>query len=184
MFYWNIFKCKKISVEKNQKSKPGCYPVLAWPCLTYLILIQPCSNKTLFIKTEVTHGALLPSLIFLIFRNIALLKFYMKVKVLVTPLCLTLSNSMGCSPPGSSLHMIFQAKILDWVAIPFSREYSQPRNWIWVSCTAGKLFTVWATKEAQIYLCTNIVCLDYWDFLVTRFNFTPQTKWLTCFDSV
>ena len=52
----------------------------------------------------------------------------MKVKVLVTQLCLTLCNSMGCSPPGSCVHVIFQARILEWVAIPFSRESSQPRN--------------------------------------------------------
>ena len=42
--------------------------------------------------------------------------------------CLTLCDSMDCSPPGSSIHGIFQARILEWVAIPFSRRWSQSRD--------------------------------------------------------
>ena len=49
-------------------------------------------------------------------------------KVLVTQSCLTLCNTMDCSPPGSSVHGILQAKILEWVAISFSRGASQPRD--------------------------------------------------------
>ena len=45
----------------------------------------------------------------------------------VAQLCLTLYNSMHCSPPGSSVHDISQARIVKWVAISFSRESSQPR---------------------------------------------------------
>ena len=41
-------------------------------------------------------------------------------------------------------------RILEWIAIPFSRESSQPRNRTWVSCIAGRFFTVWATREAQL----------------------------------
>ena len=48
---------------------------------------------------------------------------------------------MDCSLPGSSVHGIFQARILQWVAISFSRGSSRPRDWTWVSCTAGRLFT-------------------------------------------
>ena len=47
-----------------------------------------------------------------------------KVKVLVTQLCLTLCNPMDCSPPGSSVHEVLQTRILEWVAIPFSRGFS------------------------------------------------------------
>ena len=50
--------------------------------------------------------------------------FRVKVKVLVIKLCLTLRNPMDCSPPGSSVHGILQARILEWVAIPFSRGSS------------------------------------------------------------
>ena len=49
--------------------------------------------------------------------------------------------------PGSSIHGILQARILEWVAIPFSRASSQPRDWIWVSCIAGRFFSIWATRE-------------------------------------
>ena len=47
---------------------------------------------------------------------------------------------MGCSPPGSSVHGIFQARILKWIAISFSRGSSQPRNRTQVSCIAGRFF--------------------------------------------
>ena len=56
---------------------------------------------------------------------------------------------MGCSPPGSSVHRILQARILEWVAIPFSRVSSQPRGTTWVSCITSRRFTLWATREAQ-----------------------------------
>ena len=62
---------------------------------------------------------------------------------------------MDCSPPGSSVHEIFQARILDWVAISFSRGSSQPRNQTLVSCTAGKLFTDWAIREAHFLIITS-----------------------------
>ena len=54
----------------------------------------------------------------------------------------TLCNHMDCSPPGSSVHGILQAKILEWVAISFSRGSSKPRDWIWVSCILGRFFTI------------------------------------------
>ena len=59
----------------------------------------------------------------------------------VAQLCPTLCNPMDCSPAGSSVHEIFQARILEWVAISFSRGSSQPRDRTWVSCTAGRSFT-------------------------------------------
>ena len=52
----------------------------------------------------------------------------MKVKVLVSQFCLDLCNPMDCSLPGSSVHGISQARILEWVAIPFSGGSSQPRD--------------------------------------------------------
>ena len=48
-------------------------------------------------------------------------------------LCLTLCDPMDCSPPGSSVHVILQARTLEWVAISFSREFSQLRDWTQVS---------------------------------------------------
>ena len=54
---------------------------------------------------------------------------------------------MDCSPPVSSVLGILQARILEWVAISFSRGSSWPRDWTLVSCIAGRFFTVWATRE-------------------------------------
>ena len=54
---------------------------------------------------------------------------------------------MDWSPPGSSVPGILQARILEWVAIPFSKGSSQPRDRTWVSLNAGRFFTNWATRE-------------------------------------
>ena len=62
----------------------------------------------------------------------------------------TLCDPMDCRPPGSSVQGIFQAGILEWVAISCSRGFSRLRDWTRVSCPAGRLFTVWATREAQV----------------------------------
>ena len=64
----------------------------------------------------------------------------MKVKVLAVQSCPTLFDPMDCSPPGFSVHGILQARILKWVAIPFSRGSSQLRDQTHVSCIAGRLF--------------------------------------------
>ena len=55
--------------------------------------------------------------------------------------CPHLCDPMDCSPPGSSIHGILQARLLKWVSMPSSRGTSQPRDQIWVSCIAGKFFT-------------------------------------------
>ena len=65
---------------------------------------------------------------------------------LVTESRLTLWDLMDCSPPASSVHGIFQARILEWVAISFSRGSSPPRNWTCFSCIGRKVFYHWATK--------------------------------------
>ena len=54
-------------------------------------------------------------------------------------LCLSLCNHMGYSPPGSSVHGISQTRILEWLAVSFSRRSSWPRDWTQVSCIAGSL---------------------------------------------
>ena len=71
----------------------------------------------------------------------------------VIQLCPTLCDPMDCSPPGSSVHGIFQARILEWVAIPFSRGSSWPRNqtWVsWVSCIGMWILYHCATWETQL----------------------------------
>ena len=72
-----------------------------------------------------------------------------KVKVSVAQLCPTLCDPMDCSLPGSSVHGILQTRILEWVAIPFSRGSSWPRDWTCVSWIGGGFFTFLATQEAS-----------------------------------
>ena len=72
------------------------------------------------------------------------------VCVLVAQSCLTLCDPMNCTLPVSSVHGIFQARILEWVIMPFSRGSSPSRDQTWVSCVAGRLFTVWATRETYV----------------------------------
>ena len=66
--------------------------------------------------------------------------------------CLTLCDPMDCGLPGSSIQGILQARILEWVAISFSRGSSQPRDQIQVSCIGGRRFNLWDTRE------------DFWSF--------------------
>ena len=78
-----------------------------------------------------------------------------EMKVKVTQLCPTL-----CDPMDYTVHGILQARILEWVAFPFSRRSSQSRDRTQVSHIAGRFFTSWATREAQYgshHLFSNLV---------------------------
>ena len=66
--------------------------------------------------------------------------------MLVAQSCLTLYSSMDCSLPDSSVSGILEARIMEWVAIPFSGGSSWTRNWTQVSCIVGRYFTVSATR--------------------------------------
>ena len=79
---------------------------------------------------------------------------------------MTLCDPMDCSPPGSSVHGIPQAKILEWVAISFSRKSSWPRLWT----IAGRFFTVWATRAALF----TAVHSKY----TSSLTFSPLRLWL------
>ena len=74
-----------------------------------------------------------------------------KCVVLVAQSCLTLCDPMDCRPPRLLCPWDFPARILEWVAISFSRGSCQPSDGTWVSCTAGRFFTNWATREAPIF---------------------------------
>ena len=79
-----------------------------------------------------------------------------RMKVLVSQFYPTLHEPMDYSLPGSSVHGIFLSRMLEWVAIPFSRGSSQPRNWNWVSHVAGRFFTAWLTRAFQVALVVNV----------------------------
>ena len=74
-----------------------------------------------------------------------------KWEVLLAQSCLTPWDLMDYSPPGSSVHGILQARILEWVAMTCSRMSSWCRDQTQVSCTAGRFFAVWATREGHAY---------------------------------
>ena len=78
------------------------------------------------------------------------------VTVLITQSCPTLCDPMDCSLPGSSVYGILRARILEWVAIPFSRGSSWPRDRTWVSYIAGGFFIIWAITEIlKKKICTS-----------------------------
>ena len=75
--------------------------------------------------------------------------------VLVAQSCPILCDPMYCSPPGPSVHGILQAKILKWIAIPFSRGSSWPRDRIQVFCFTGRFFTFESHSNFMLYLKAN-----------------------------
>ena len=79
---------------------------------------------------------------------------------------------MYCNPPGSSVHGILQARLLEWVAMPSSRESSQPRDRTQVSHTAGRFFTIWVTREACL-LETKFSNSELW--LQLTISFLPES---------
>ena len=89
---------------------------------------------------------------------------YLSVRVVIQ-LHPTLWDPMDCCPPGSSVHGIAQAKILEWAVIPFSRGYFQPRDWTLGSRIAGKCLTIWGTGEALV--------TSYSPSIITLFKLYP-----------
>ena len=88
--------------------------------------------------------------------------------------CLTLCDAMDCSPPTSSIHGIFQARVLEWVAFSFSRGSSRPREQTQVSWTAGWRFTLWATREAM-----SMNLGRYWEVVRDREAWHAAIHWVT-----
>ena len=96
-----------------------------------------CLLRVLFIGRQILYQ----------FATWTILKTMGIVVVLVTQLYLTLSNPMDWCPRDSSVHGISQARILAWVAMPYSRVSSQPKDWTVVSCIADRVSMVWVTRE-------------------------------------
>ena len=66
--------------------------------------------------------------------------------------------------PCSSVHWILQVRILESVAISFSRGLSRSRDWTWVFCTAGRFFTVWTTRSQKYFFCSSVLpCIGFPD---------------------
>ena len=79
------------------------------------------------------------------------------MKVLLAQKCQTLCDPMDCSLPGSSVPVIPQARILQWVAISFSRGSSWPRDRTRISCTGRWILYHWASWEAHAFMVTELI---------------------------
>ena len=126
-------KAKILKLEKKESSRSQ--GLLIFTQLLDLVLIS-LYYKCWFLSSQA--------------RN-KMLSVQCTVLCLVTQSCPTLCNPMDCSPPGSSVHGILQARILVWVAMPSSRGSSQARDQAQASHTAGRFFTNWLTREAPWY---------------------------------
>ena len=114
--------------------------------------LGPLINVTFVLYKNVNHLTILFKFqsiclgIFFIFAKCIILEIRADL-ILVIQSCPALYNSMDCSPPGSSVHGISQARIQQWVVIPISSGSSWPRDWTQVSYIAGGFCTVWDTRE-------------------------------------
>ena len=99
--------------------------------------------------------------------------------VLVSQSRPTLCYPIDCSLPGSSVHGILQPRILEWIAIPFVRGSSWPRDRIWVSCVAGRFFTIWATGKTLYDFHRG--CTNFFSYHVcTKFLFSAHPHQHLC----
>ena len=116
------------------KSCPLLYDTLPWLTLSAGV----CANS--FPLSQWCHPTISSSVTLLMLKE---------SEREVAQSCPTLCDPMDCSLPGLSVRGIFQARVLEWAAVSFSRGSSQPRDRTQVSCVADRHFTVWATREAS-----------------------------------
>ena len=134
-------------------------------CKTELTTVSPSHKTTEITKIHILHTeqSQVPSknsvnvsvLVVTVVVLVAGIAVSEKGKVKVKSLsCPTLCHPMDCSLLGSSIHGIFQARVLEWVAMPSSRGSSRPRDWTQVSQAAGRLYHLshWGLLLAQLYL--------------------------------
>ena len=140
IFFWRIFYSNNINLRTHWK------PILKAIYSFILMLTWRISNRKKYISRNLP--SILPSIAWE--SNLCVT---LKVKVKATQSCLTL-----CDPTDYTVQGILQAGILEWVAFPFSRGSSQPRDCTQVSCIAGRFFTSWATREAHIQKSGSNAC--------------------------
>ena len=87
--------------------------------------------------------------------------------------------SISLQPMDYTIRGILQARILEWVAFPFSRGSSQPRDQTQVSCVTGRFFTSWATREAQVHVLYIFMCCPMLSCSVMSNSLQPHRLQLT-----
>ena len=109
--------------------------------------------------SNIGDGGWIPCYSKLWIDNLCLFSFESESEV--TQSCPTLCDPMDCSLSGSSVRGIFQARVLEWIAISFSRGSSQPRDWTrvsWVFCIGRWILYHWANREALI---SSVLLFNY-----------------------
>ena len=128
-----IFLSSKITVDGDCSPEIKTRLLLGRKAMTNLDSILKIRDMTLLTKAHLVKAMVFPVVMY----------GYVNVKV-------TQSCPYLCDPMNYTVHGILQARILEWVAVPFSRWYSQPRDQTQVSCITGRFFTSWATREAHL----------------------------------
>ena len=108
------------------------FSILLWAKFLYFIMVYVCAQKEPILKQSCGLAA--------------------GIKVLVTQQCPTLCNPMDYSPPASSVHVIIPARIVGWVAIPFSRGSFWSIDQTWVSCNS----------KFDIDMFPELILIFYW----------------------
>ena len=85
-------------------------------------------------------------------------------------------TNLDINPPDSSTHEILQARILEWVAMLSSRGSSQPREWTWVSCIAGRFFLIWATGETNPWKVKPLTSFSVCEIETHRFSLSQKAR--------
>ena len=152
-------------MSSSAKDKSGCwrqgFGTLKKRKAIYMELKKEVSGKQMFAglcRDSVTQSRLWslgsavcpPSLNPFSLQRSLVTGLFWEQKILVTDLYPTLCYPMDCSPPGSPVCGILQARRLERVAIPFSRGSFWPRDWTLVSCITSRLFTIWATGDLYL----------------------------------
>ena len=108
----------------------------------FLVALGLCHGEGFFLIAANRVRGLLIAVASLVVKKERKVKLLSRVQLFATPWTVAL--------PGSSVRGIFQARILEWVAISFSRRSSWPRNWTQVSCLVGRRFTIWAMPQSVL----------------------------------
>ena len=129
--------------------KTGIFLIGKHVCLSFTFI------RILWIKRSTIQGHS-HLLLFTGIRSSVLTNSVAFVCCLVAKLCWTFCNPLDCSPSGSSVHGISQARILEWVVISPSRWFSRPRDQTRVSCLAGEFFTT-EPPGKTLHLCDAVL---------------------------
>ena len=124
----------------------SCFMMIQWMFTTWSLVPLPFVNSVL--TSEVLDSCTVEAWLGEFW---ALLCYHVKESESeVAQSCPTLCDPMDCSLPCSSVHGIFQARVLEWVTISLSRGSSRPRDRTWISRVVGRCCNLWATREALI----------------------------------